>query len=242
MSATLSIILDNVRFAYGPGAAFAFDTEVPAGSLTAVMGPSGSGKSTLFALLAGFEHPDAGHIRIGQADVTDRPPGERPLSIVFQDNNLFTHLDVATNVGLGIAPNRRLSAQERAQVDEALARVGLTGYATRLPASLSGGERQRVALARALIRDRPVLLLDEPFAALGPGLRHDMLTLVAELHLERNLTTLMISHQPADAHAVCDRLIFIDGGHIVENASVTRFLGGGTVSGWADYLGRRSHK
>src|SRR5262249_57815194 len=97
--------------------------------------------------------------------------------MLFQDHNLFAHLDVAANVGLGIHPGLRLTAADRRRVDDALAQVGLAGFAERLPAQLSGGERQRVALARSLVRDRPVLLLAQPFAALGPALRRDMLDL-----------------------------------------------------------------
>jgi thiamine transport system ATP-binding protein len=155
-----------------------FDCAIPDGSFVAVMGPSGSGKSTLFSLIAGFETPLSGQIHVGSVDITHLAPAERPLSIVFQDNNLFAHLDVSTNIALGLDPMRRPGPAERRVIGEALRRVGLAGFENRRPASLSGGERQRVALARALVRQRPVLLLDEPFAALGPGLRVEMLGLI----------------------------------------------------------------
>src|SRR5690606_25612104 len=128
-------------------------------SIVAVMGPSGSGKSTLLNLVAGFETPASGAVLIGGDDVSRRPPPARPVSMVFQENNLFAHLDVAQNVGLGRSPSLRLSAEDRTDVAAALARTGLAGKEARLPAELSGGERQRVALSRALVRDRPVLLL-----------------------------------------------------------------------------------
>ena len=105
--------------------------------------------------------------------------------MLFQDNNLFAHLDVWTNVGLGVSPDMRLTADDKHRMTAALERVGLGGKEKRLPGALSGGERQRVALARVLVRDRPVLLLDEPLSALGTALRADMLELVAEIHRDR---------------------------------------------------------
>lgn len=239
MSAAVPVVLDGVRFRYGAGGmGMMFDATVEAGSLTAVMGPSGSGKSTLFSLIAGFERPDAGRISIGDTNVTERPPADRPVSMVFQENNLFAHLDVETNVGLGIAPRRSLSAADRARVDEALERVGLAGKQRRKPAALSGGERQRVALARTLVRRRPVLLLDEPFAALGPRLREEMLALVRRLHDEARLTTLMITHQPGDARAIGDRLLFLDAGTIAAHEPTEALLARTDLPAWRDYLGR----
>ncbi|RWH16475.1 ATP-binding cassette domain-containing protein, partial [Mesorhizobium sp.] len=163
----LAVTLDGVSFSYGE-ASFRFDVEFAAGRITAIMGPSGSGKSTLLNLVAGFESPNAGKVLIGGIDVDNAPPSARPVSMVFQENNLFAHLSVEANVGLGRSPSLKLTADDHRAVAEALGRVGLAGKEKRLPRELSGGERQRVALARVLIRDRPVLLLDEPFASLGP--------------------------------------------------------------------------
>jgi thiamine transport system ATP-binding protein len=147
----------------------AFDCTVPAERIVAVAGASGSGKSTLFNIIAGFEQPERGEVIILGEEMTGRAPAERPVSIIFQEHNLFAHLDVATNVGFGISPALRLDAADRMKVEDALARVGLAGFGKRLPPTLSGGERQRVALARAFVRHRPILLLDEPFAALDPA-------------------------------------------------------------------------
>src|SRR5690606_10209232 len=124
---------------------------------------SGAGKTTLLNLVAGFEKPESGRILIGGRDVTLLGPAQRPVSMVFQENNLFAHLSVEKNVGLGRSPSLRLKEADRAAIHDALARTGLSGKQKRLPSELSGGERQRVALARVLVRDRPVLLLDEPF-------------------------------------------------------------------------------
>ena len=161
----------TVRFAEKQ---LAFDCAIPAGAAVAVAGPSGAGKSTLFNVIAGFERPASGSVTLLGKDMAGRDPAERPVSIVFQDNNLFAHLSIAENVGLGIDPGLKLDSSGRQRVFAALARVGLGGYERRLPGSLSGGERQRVALARALVRRRPILLLDEPFAALDPAMRAEM--------------------------------------------------------------------
>ncbi|MGF6257711.1 thiamine ABC transporter ATP-binding protein [Ensifer sp. LBL] len=205
-------------------AALTFDCTIATGGIVAVAGASGSGKSTLLHLIAGFEDPDRGEVRILGENVANRAPSERPVSMIFQDNNLFAHLDVATNIGLGIDPALRLTATDREKIEDALRRVGLEGFGKRLPPTLSGGERQRVALARALVRKRPLLLLDEPFAALDPGMRAGMRTLLRELHAEEGNTILMITHQPEDVKALADSVLFLDQGRIIANDTLDRFL------------------
>lgn len=239
MTTPATVSIDDVRFAYDRTAQpMQFDTRIEAGSICAVMGPSGSGKSTLFALIAGFETPLSGRIGVAGRDITRLQPAVRPVNMVFQDHNLFAHLSVLDNLALGIRPNGRLDPAERAKAEDALARVGLAGFGSRKPSALSGGERQRVALARALVRDKPVLLLDEPFAALGPRLRLDMLALVADLSREAGLTTLMITHQPADARAIADRILYIEGGRILANAAAGSLLDETGPASWEAYLGR----
>ncbi|HXH02050.1 MAG TPA: thiamine ABC transporter ATP-binding protein [Candidatus Competibacteraceae bacterium] len=206
--------LDGVEFRY-EDMLMHFDLAVAEGECLAVIGPSGAGKSTLLGLIAGFETPLAGRVRIQGCDVTALAPGERPVTTVFQEHNLFPHLEVAANVGLGLHPGLRLSPAQRQQVREALARVGLAGLERRKPAELSGGQRQRVALARVLVRRQPLLLLDEPFAALGPALRREMLALVDELRRERGLTVLLVSHLPEDARLAAARTAFVANGRIV---------------------------
>ncbi|MCC0030810.1 MAG: thiamine ABC transporter ATP-binding protein [Brucellaceae bacterium] len=205
--------LRDVRFAHGD-TRFAFDIEIGDGAAVAVIGPSGSGKSTLLNLIAGFETPLAGDILIGGKPVVALPPAKRPVSMVFQENNLFAHMPVFDNVALGIDPALRLDEHDRDAVMAALARVGLAGMEKRLPAALSGGERQRVALARALVRHRPVLALDEPFAALGPALRSDMLDLLKDLAGETGMTLMLVTHQPADAIRLGGKLAFVENGRI----------------------------
>ncbi|MFC4623715.1 thiamine ABC transporter ATP-binding protein [Daeguia caeni] len=207
------IRLDAVRFDYGD-MHMLYDTTIPAGAITAIVGPSGSGKSTLLNLIAGFEQPLSGRVLIGGADVTGLAPAERPVSMVFQENNLFAHLTVEQNVGLGRSPRLKLDAEDHAAIRSALSRVGLDGKEKRKPEALSGGERQRVAIARALVRDKPVLLLDEAFASLGPAMRLQMLDLILELKRETGMTVLMVTHTPEDALYLDAGLVFIENGRI----------------------------
>jgi thiamine transport system ATP-binding protein len=132
--------------------------------------------------------------------------------MLFQDNNLFPHLTVAQNTGLGLRPNLRLSADEHTKVTAALTRVGLSEMTDRKPAQLSGGQQSRVALARVLVQSRPLILLDEPFAALGPALKTEMLNLVAELLTDTGATLLMVSHDPKDARHIADQTILVANG------------------------------
>lgn len=215
----------------------AFDCTIAEGQAVAVAGPSGAGKSTLFNIIAGFQKPASGSVALLGEDMAGRDPAERPVSIVFQDNNLFTHLTVAENVGLGIDPGLRLDAAARQKVFSALSRVGLGGYERRLPGSLSGGERQRVALARALVRRRPILLLDEPFAALDPAMRAEMATLLSELRAETKSTMLFITHQPEDIRRLADRVLFLQAGTIVCDDPVREFLSRREPPAVAKFLG-----
>lgn len=185
------------------------DFVVPSGARVAVIGPSGAGKSTLLSAIAGFFAPTSGRVLWNGTDLTALPPGARPLSILFQDQNLFPHLTVAQNLGLGLKPNLRLTAADHAAVQMALTRTGLAGLGARKPGQLSGGQQSRVALARTLLRARPLLLLDEPFAALGPALKAEMLALVAGLAAEQGTTVLMVSHDPADARAFAPLSILV---------------------------------
>ena len=201
----------------------AFDLALARGHCLALLGPSGAGKSTLLSLIAGFERPLAGRVLIGGADVTGWKPADRPVTSLFQEHNLFAHLNAADNVGLGLDPGLRLDAAQRRIVAEALARVGLEGLEKRRPAQLSGGQRQRVALARSLVREKPLLLLDEPFSALDPGLRLEMLDLVRQLQGERGLTVVMVSHNPQDALRIAGETAFIHDGRVLA-AGPTRQL------------------
>lgn len=185
------------------------DWAVEAGARVAVMGPSGAGKSTLLMAIAGFLAPAAGRISWQGQDLAGVPAGERPVTVLFQDQNLFPHLSVAQNLGLGLSPRLRLSPEQDAQIETALARVGLAGLGGRRPAELSGGQQSRAALARALLRARPVLLLDEPFAALGPALKAEMLELLDEVAAATGALVLMVTHEPADAQRFAGQVVLV---------------------------------
>jgi thiamine transport system ATP-binding protein len=176
-------------------------------------------------------------VLIGGDDVTALPPDHRPVNMIFQDNNVFAHLDLRANVALGVAPSLRLDAAQAAAVDAALAEVGLGALAQRLPGEVSGGERQRVAVARALVRDKPVLLLDEPFAALGPALRRDMLDLIKTMQVNRGLTVLMVSHQPEDAEYAASYTAYLEAGRIVALKPTAELFAATDLPGLAVYLG-----
>lgn len=231
-----AVRLEKVAFSYGE-VPFLFDVAFAASKITAIMGASGSGKSTLLNLVAGFETPQSGRVLIGGADISVEPPSARPVSMVFQENNLFAHLSVERNVGLGRSPSLSLTEADRAAIAGALKRVGLAGKEKRLPRELSGGERQRVALARVLVRDRPVLLLDEPFASLGPALRDDMLDLVAGVHEERQMTVLFVTHQPEDARRIGQNMVFLDNGTVAATGAAADFFAGAGPDAFRRYIG-----
>jgi thiamine transport system ATP-binding protein len=205
------LALDGVRVIQG-GFRLAADFRVSAGARVAVLGPSGAGKSTLIGAIAGFVPVAEGRVAWESRDLARLHPGDRPVTVLFQDQNLFPHLTVAENVGLGLDPSLRLSAGELSRVAAVLDRVGMGGLGGQRAGNLSGGEGARVALARALIRSRPILLLDEPFGALGPGMKAQMLDLVGTVAEATGATLLMVSHDPADARRLCQQTVVVAGG------------------------------
>ena len=207
------IRLDNV-FLADDTLPMTFDLQVAEGERIAIIGPSGAGKSTLFNLIAGFVLPTQGNIWLNGENHTRSAPYERPVSMLFQENNLFPHLTVQKNLALGLKTSLKLTALEQDQIEQVADAVGLTSFLSRLPNSLSGGQKQRVALARCLLRDKPILLLDEPFSALDPELRMDMLNLIDELCHSKNLTLLLVTHQPSELTGKVDRMLRIENGRI----------------------------
>ena len=191
-----------------------FDLQVAVGERIAIVGPSGAGKSTLLNLIAGFVLPTQGKIWLNSENYTRSAPYERPVSMLFQENNLFPHLTVQQNLALGLKTSLKLTALEQDQIERVADAVGLTSFLSRLPNSLSGGQKQRVALARCLLRDKPILLLDEPFSALDPELRLEMLNLIDELCHNKKLTLLLVTHQPSELTGKVDRMLRIENGRI----------------------------
>lgn len=229
--------LDRLTLTQGPFRLTA-DWSAGPGRRIAVMGPSGAGKSTLLSAIAGFIVPSEGRILWEGQDLSNVPAGERPVTILFQDQNLFPHLTVAQNLGLGLRPDLRLTPADRVRIDEALARVGLEGLGPRRPAQLSGGQASRAALARALLRARPILLLDEPFAALGPALRAEMLDLVREVADETRALVLMVTHDPQDALALGGETAFVANGNVRAPVETGALLANPPPD-VRDYLGRK---
>jgi thiamine transport system ATP-binding protein len=216
----------------------AYTLTVATGALCGLIGPSGGGKTTFLHAIAGFAQPTSGVLRFAGRDLLPLKPAERPLSILFQDHNLFPHLTARDNVGLGIRPNLHLDAAEWRRVNEALARVGLPQLGNRRPRELSGGERQRVAIARALVRRRPLMLLDEPFGGLDPGLRMEMVALVDELRRDTGLTVLVSIHTPEDLGDTADLLAFIADGYVLAAGPPAEMLRRGRDPAIDRYFGR----
>ena len=203
-----------------------FDLRIQPGERVAVLGPSGAGKSTLLSLIAGFLPAASGRLLLNGEDHTATPPAKRPVSMLFQENNLFAHLTVAQNIGLGLDPGLRLTALQRQQREHIARQVGLEEHLDRLPAQLSGGQRQRAAMARCLIRRRPLLLLDEPFSALDPALRNEMLQLLQTVCEQRDLTLLMVSHNLDDAARIAPRTLLVVDGRIYYDGPTQALLDG----------------
>ncbi|MCJ2052984.1 ABC transporter ATP-binding protein [Methylobacterium sp. J-070] len=184
------------------------------GEFFCLLGPSGCGKSTLLRLIAGFEAPSAGHVRLGETDLTAMPPHRRPVNMMFQSYALFPHMSVAGNVGYGLKGLSR--AATAARVAELLRLVRLDGFGARRPETLSGGQRQRVALARALAREPGLLLLDEPLGALDRGLREETQGELRALQRRLGTAFVVVTHDPEEAMMLADRIGVMEGGRLVQ--------------------------
>ena len=191
-----------------------FVLKVEQGERLAIIGESGAGKSTLLNLIAGFETPASGQILLNDCDHTQTQPAERPVSMLFQDNNLFPHLTVAQNIGLALVPSLSLNATQQQQIREIAEKMGIEPLLSRRADQLSGGQKQRVALARTLLRDKPILLLDEPFSALDPIRRHELQQFILDICIERNLTFLMVTHQLEETKNLFTRVVEIREGKV----------------------------
>ena len=233
--------LSNLTKAFpgaGQAALHGLNLTVESGALTALLGPSGSGKTTTMKLIAGLLSPDEGEVLLDGRPITALPPERRGVAMVFQNPLLFPHLTVAGNVGFGLKM-RGLSPDKIApQVAAMLSRVRLSDLGSRRPSQLSGGQQQRAALARALILNPKVLLLDEPLSSLDPSLRDEMRSLIRTLQRSTGITTLVVTHDQAEAVALADRIALLQDGRLAQHgppedfyrrpatAAVARFFGG----------------
>ena len=211
--------------------------DIASGELLTILGPSGSGKTTLLKVVAGFETPDAGTVRVDGADITRLPPARREIGMVFQNYALFPHLTVERNVAFPLEMRNVGRPEIARRVAEALALVELQGYGKRLPRQLSGGQQQRVALARAIVFNPRLLLLDEPFGALDRKLRETMQLEVRRLQRRLGLTTIFITHDQEEALVLSDRIAVMNKGKIQQVASTTEIYERPTNDFVADFVG-----
>jgi spermidine/putrescine transport system ATP-binding protein len=214
------------------------DLEIPAGEFFSLLGPSGCGKTTTLRLVAGFERPTSGAVRIGGTDMAATPPHKRPVNTVFQSYALFPHMTVEDNVAYGLRWRSGVGKAERARkVGEALELVQLLGFAHRRPAQLSGGQQQRVALARALVLEPSVLLLDEPLGALDAKLRKALQFELKNLHREVGITFVYVTHDQEEALTMSDRLAVMNGGQVAQCGTPREVYEEPTDAYVADFLG-----
>ena len=200
------------------------DFEIERGSLISIVGPSGAGKSTILNALAGFIPLTSGVIKWNGSDITKLDPGLRPLSILFQDYNLFSHLTVKDNIAIGLRPNLKLDDLETEIVNSVIEEVGLSKFKFIKPFQLSGGQRTRVSLARSIVRSKPILLLDEAFSGLGPALRSEMIKLIKDKSIKEGITLIMVSHHIKDAIELDQKVIFVNDGETMKPTNVSIFI------------------
>jgi spermidine/putrescine ABC transporter ATP-binding subunit len=233
-----ALSLAGISKSYGPVTALrSADLNVRAGELLTLLGPSGSGKTTLLKVVAGFEWPDAGTVRLGGRDITGLSPNKRSIGMVFQNYALFPHMPVADNIAFPLQIRRLPKAQVRERVAAVLSLVGLEGLGARLPRELSGGQQQRVAFARAVVFNPGLLLLDEPFGALDRKLREQMQLEVRRLQQRLGITTIFVTHDQEEALVISDRIAVMNDG-VIEQLGDPRDIYASPVNRFvADFIG-----
>jgi spermidine/putrescine transport system ATP-binding protein len=210
---------------------------IEAGEFFTLLGPSGCGKTTLLRMIAGFDLPDAGRIRLDGKDLADRPPEERPVRTVFQSYALFPHMTVEGNIAFPLEMSRTPANEMRAKIDEALADVRLSGFGKRYPHELSGGQKQRVAIARALVTHPRVLLLDEPLAALDAKLREEMQIELINMQKEAGITFVYVTHDQSEALALSHRIAVMNHGRVEQIDEPSRLYSFPGSRFVADFIG-----
>lgn len=214
--------IDNLDYTYKYQSMeykYSFSLDVRAGEIVGVLGESGSGKSTMLDLVAGFLESEGGSILLDDMELSGLVVEQRPITILFQNNNLFEHLSVYDNVLIGVNKSLKSNEKERANVISILKEVGLKGYEKKSVSALSGGQQQRVALARCLLRKSSILLLDEPFTGLDLHTRMQMLKLLREITTKRKLHTIMVTHELEDCNLIADEVYSVLDGKLVKGKS-----------------------
>jgi sn-glycerol 3-phosphate transport system ATP-binding protein len=219
-----SIALNGVAKSWGDSTALhAVDLQIDSGSFCVLLGPSGCGKSTTLRIIAGLETATHGQVLIDGKNVTDLPPAQRGIAMVFQNYALFPHLSVADNITFGLSVRKVPAAESAERLRDAAALLGLSGLLDRKPGQLSGGQQQRVALGRALVAQAKVCLMDEPLSNLDAQLRQDMRRELRELQQKLGLTVVYVTHDQTEAMSMADQVVLLNQGR-VEQAGTPREL------------------
>ena len=219
----MALVVDNVKL---PRRTFDlhYSFRVPGESFVAIMGENGSGKSSLLHLISGFETPVFGKIIFKDKPLHRLPPGERPVTILFQDHNLFEHLTLWENIALGLRGTLYLTLEEKSVIENLLEKFQISHLAHKKPNEVSGGEQQRTALARCVLRNKPLLLLDEPFNAIDPKKRYELFDLLRQVRSEYRLTTLIVTHSPQEALHLAPQAIFLHQGQVLFSGPTAEVL------------------
>jgi putative spermidine/putrescine transport system ATP-binding protein len=217
------------------------DLTLAPGELVALLGPSGCGKTTALRIVAGFERPDAGSVRLGGADITPVAAAKRDMGMVFQSYSLFPHLTAAENVAFGLRLRKVAPAERRARAAELLDLVGIAGHESRYPHQLSGGQQQRVALARALAVRPKVLLLDEPLSALDAKVRLQLRDEIRRVQLDLGITTLFVTHDQEEALSMADRVAVMRAGRLEQCAAPAELYDRPATAFVAEFVGTMNH-
>ena len=206
----------DLSYNYEPNhTTYRFDLTMDTGQVVGILGESGSGKSTMLDLIAGFLEADSGTVLLEKRSLLDLPIEKRPVTILFQQHNLFEHLSVKKNILLGISPHGKSTVHTDQKISNILQEMRLLEHIDKLPSALSGGQQQRVALARALLREKPILLLDEPFGGLDRETRLEMLSLVQAITQKNRLYTLMVTHETEDCDLIANKVYKMDNGTLL---------------------------
>ncbi|MBT9246048.1 ABC transporter ATP-binding protein (plasmid) [Gemmobacter fulvus] len=230
--------INGIRKIYGPVIATDHvELTIAKGEFMTFLGPSGSGKSTTLYILAGFQDPTAGDIKLEGRSILSTPSHRRNIGMVFQRYTLFPHLSVGENVAFPLRVRRMGQSEIAAKVKRALALVRLDGFEDRMPAKMSGGQQQRVALARALVYDPPVLLMDEPLSALDKKLREEIQFEIRRIHQETGVTILYVTHDQEEALRLSDRIAIFNAGKIEQVGTGPELYANPATRFVADFIG-----